>query len=55
MKDLYCDKNVTEPSNDSDDGLAPNRWHPIIWDKADPIHWRLFAALGEGELMDDEK
>ena len=24
----------------------------IIWTNADPIHWRIYAALGGGELKD---
>ena len=27
-------------------GLAPNRRQAIIWTNADPIHWRIYAALG---------
>ena len=29
---------------------APNRWQAIIWTNADPVHWRLYAALGGDEL-----
>ena len=29
-----------------DNGLAPNRRQAIIWSNADPIHWRIYAALG---------
>ena len=25
----------------------------IIWTNADPIHWRIYAALGEDELMNE--
>ena len=32
-------------------GLASNRRHAIIWTNADPIHWRIYAALGGDELM----
>ena len=34
----------------SDNGLAPNRRQPIIWTNADPIHWRIYVALGEDVL-----
>ena len=33
-----------------DNGLAPNRRQAIIWTNADPIHWRIYAALGGDEL-----
>ena len=33
-----------------DNGLAPNRRQTIIWTNADPIHWRIHAALGGDEL-----
>ena len=33
-----------------DDGLAPNRRQAFIWTNADPIHWRIYAALGGDEL-----
>ena len=32
------------------DGLAPNRRQTIIWTNADPVHWHIYAALGEDEL-----
>ena len=31
-------------------GLAPNRRQAIIWANADPIHWRIYAALGGDDL-----
>ena len=31
----------------SDDGLAPIRRQALIWTNADPVHWRIYAALGE--------
>ena len=34
----------------SGNGLAPHRQQAITWTNADPVHWRLYAALGEGEL-----
>ena len=37
----------------SDNGLAPNRRQAIIWTNADPIHWRIKAALGGDELNVD--
>ena len=30
--------------------MAPNRRQAIIWTNADPIHWRIYAALGGDEL-----
>ena len=36
-----------QPSTGLDNGLAPNRRQAIIWTNADPIHWRIYAALGE--------
>ena len=33
-----------------DNGLAPNRQQAIIWTNADPIHWRIYAALRGDEL-----
>ena len=37
------------PCTGLDNGLAPNRRQAVIWTNADPIHWRIYAALG-GEL-----
>ena len=39
-----------EPSIGLDNGLAPNRRQAIIWNNANPIHWRIYAALGGDEL-----
>ena len=33
-----------------DNGMVPNRWQANIWTNADPVHWRIFAALGGGGL-----
>ena len=33
-----------------DNGLAPDRRQAIIWTNADPIHWRIYAALGGDKL-----
>ena len=33
-----------------ENGLAPNRRQAIIWTNDDPIHWRIYAALGGDEL-----
>ena len=33
-----------------DNVLAPNRRHTTIWTTADPIYWRIYAALGGDEL-----
>ena len=34
-----------------DNGLVTNRLQAIIWTIADPIHWRIYAALGGDELI----
>ena len=34
-----------------DNGLASYRRQAIIWTNADPIHWRIYAALGRDELI----
>ena len=36
---------------DSDNGLAPNGRQAIIWITADPIHGRIYAALGGDEWI----
>ena len=33
-----------------DNGLAPNRRQAIIWNNAEPIHWRIYVAPGADEL-----
>ena len=38
------------PSIGLDNGLVLNRCQSIIWTNADPIHWRIYAALGLNEL-----
>ena len=38
------------PSIGLDNGLALNRQQSIIWINADPIYWRINAALGGDEL-----
>ena len=35
--------NVAYPGS----GLAPNRRQAITWNNADPVHWHLYAALGD--------
>ena len=60
-KVLYFDSNFTDicskgsnwqsPSIGLDNGLAPNRRQAIIWTNANPIHWRIYAALGGDELI----
>ena len=32
-------------------GLVPNRQQAIIWTNVDPIHWRIYMALGGDELI----
>ena len=34
-----------------DNGLQPSRRQAIIRTNADPIHWRIYAALGGEELI----
>ena len=34
-----------------DNGSAPKKRQGIIWTNTDPIHWRIYAALGEDELF----
>ena len=34
----------------SGNGMAPNRLQVIIWNNADPIHWRVHAVLGGDEF-----
>ena len=37
----------------SDNGLVPNRRQAVFWTNADPFRWRIYAALGGGELMEE--
>ena len=39
------------PRNGLYTDLAPNRRQAIIWTNADPIHWRIYVALGRDELI----
>ena len=32
-----------------------NRRQAIIWTNADPIHWRIYAALGGDELKTEHR
>ena len=60
MKVLYFDKNFNEVCSQGsnwqyhsiglDNGLARNRRQAIIWTNADPIHGRIYAALGGDKL-----
>ena len=43
-KDYYWQNASIGPDN----GLAPNRRQAITWTNTDPVHWRLYAALGGG-------
>ena len=64
-KVLYFDKNFTEvcsqwsnwqyPSIGLENGLVPNRRQAIIWTNADPIQWRIYAAMGGDELKKSSK
>ena len=42
---------IMSASNGSGNGLAPNRRHAITWTNADPVRWRIYAALGGDEQM----
>ena len=42
--------NSHQPSIGLDNGMATNRRHAIIWTNADPIHWRIYAAVGGDEV-----
>ena len=50
---LFLPVPLTITSTGLDNGLAPNRRQAIIWANADPIHWRIYAALGGDELKKD--
>ena len=39
----------------SDNGLAPSRRQAIIWTNVDPVHWRIYAALGGDELINSAR
>ena len=62
-KHLYFDSNFTEVCSQgsnwqyvrigSVNGLAPNRRQAITWTNDDPVHWRIYAALGGDELTGD--
>ena len=43
--------NWQEPNVCLENSLGPNRREAIIWTNTDPIHWRIYAALGGGELI----
>ena len=36
----------------TDNGLAQNRRQAITWSNTDPVHWRIFVALGGDELTE---
>ena len=36
-------------------GFVPNKRQAIIWTNADPIHWRIYAALGGDGLFASPK
>ena len=38
------------PSMGLDNGLVPNKRQAIVWANADPIHWRIYAAIG-GDVL----
>ena len=35
---------------DSGNGLAPNKRQAVTWTNDDPVHWRIYVALGRDEL-----
>ena len=39
------------PKGTIDKHPALNKRQAIIWTNADPIHWRIYAALGGDELI----
>ena len=43
------DSNWQYASIGSGDGLVPNSRQANIWFNADPIHWRIYVALGGDE------
>ena len=43
--------NLQQSTIGLDNGLTPNRRQAIIWTNADPIHWRIYAALGRDEFI----
>ena len=47
---LFLRVQLTTPSIGLDNGLVPNRREAIMWTNTDPIHWRIYAALGGDEL-----
>ena len=61
MKKMYFDSNFTEVCSKgsnwqkvnigSSNGMALNRRQAITWTNADPVHRRIYAALGWGELI----
>ena len=40
------------PAFGLDNGMAPNRHQAFIWTNADPVHWRIYEALGGDELTE---
>ena len=51
LKFVPKDSFDNNPAFCSGSGLAPNRRQATIWTSADPIHWRIYAALGGDELI----
>ena len=39
----------------SDNGMAPNRRHAIIWSNVGMLYWRIYASLSPNELMNNLK
>ena len=48
---LFLKFQLTISQHGSGNGLAPYRRQAIIWTSADPVHWRIYAALGGDELI----
>ena len=61
-KSMYFDYNFIEvcsygsywyySSFGSDNGLAPTRWHAIIWTNNCPVYWRRYASLALNDFKD---
>ena len=39
----------------SGNGLAPKSRQAITWTNDDPLHWRIYAALGGDELIHQDE
>ena len=48
---IFINISLKLPNIGSDNGLGPNRRQAIVWTNAEPIHRRIYPALGGDELM----